>query len=151
MGPFTFNGPMQAALLTLALNEAAYMAEIFRAAISAIDKGQIDAARAIGMRPSVSDALDHPAASSANCHPASRQRVHAHAERYVAPGGDRHRELFGTIQSLNAATFRTFELFTIAAIWYLILTTLMGFAQRWIEARLVPARASRRKGIQSQL
>ena len=46
------------------------------------------------------------------------------------------RELFGTIQSLNAATFRTFELFTIAAIWYLILTTLMGFAQRWIEARL---------------
>jgi polar amino acid transport system permease protein len=46
------------------------------------------------------------------------------------------RELFGTLQTLNAATFRTFELFTIAAIWYLILTTLMSWVQGRVEARL---------------
>src|ERR1019366_8948757 len=50
IGPFVLSGPMQAALFTLALNEGAYMAEIFRAAIQSIDRGQFDAARAIGMR-----------------------------------------------------------------------------------------------------
>ena len=39
---FTLSGPMQAAILALSLHEAAYMAEIFRAAISSIDRGQFD-------------------------------------------------------------------------------------------------------------
>ena len=45
-------------------------------------------------------------------------------------------ELFGTMQNINAATFRTFELFFVAAIWYLILTSMMSFVQRRVEARL---------------
>lgn len=134
VGPLTLSGPMQAALITLALNEAAYMAEIFRAAISSIDRGQVDAARAIGMRPST----------------AMRWIILPQAARIVIPPlGNEFtlmikgtsllavigiRELFGTIQQLNAATFRTFELFVIAAIWYLILTSLMGLVQRRIEA-----------------
>jgi polar amino acid transport system permease protein len=40
-----------AAVLTLGLNAAAYMAEIYRSGIEAIHKGQRDAALAIGMRP----------------------------------------------------------------------------------------------------
>jgi polar amino acid transport system permease protein len=38
-----------AALLALALNSAAYLAEIIRAAIQSIDKGQMEAAKALGM------------------------------------------------------------------------------------------------------
>ncbi|MEO5318986.1 amino acid ABC transporter permease [Arthrobacter sp. CC3] len=41
--------PLTAALLGLALNEAAYMAEIIRGGIGSVDKGQYDAARALGM------------------------------------------------------------------------------------------------------
>ena len=135
IGPLTISGPMQAALITLSLNEAAYMAEIFRAAISSIDKGQFDAARAIGMRSST----------------AMRWIVLPQATRIVLPplGNELTlmikgtsllsvigiRELFGTMQNINAATFRTFELFLVAAIWYLILTTIMGFGQRWLERR----------------
>ncbi|PTL78790.1 ABC transporter substrate-binding protein/permease [Vitiosangium sp. GDMCC 1.1324] len=42
-------GPMAAGLSALSLNAAAYIAEIFRAAIESIDKGQMEAARALGM------------------------------------------------------------------------------------------------------
>jgi polar amino acid transport system permease protein len=135
IGPFTLSGPLQAAIIALSLNEAAYMAEIFRAAISSIDKGQHDAARALGMTPAVS----------------MRRIILPQALRIVIPPlGNEFtlmlkgtsllsvigiRELFGTLQSINAATFRTFELFIIAAIWYLVLTTIMGIVQRRLEAR----------------
>ncbi|MBL4953638.1 amino acid ABC transporter permease [Neobacillus sp. OS1-32] len=38
-----------AAILALSLNSAAYIAEIFRAGIQSIDKGQVEAARSLGM------------------------------------------------------------------------------------------------------
>ncbi|MCR4436774.1 MAG: amino acid ABC transporter permease [Clostridiales bacterium] len=40
---------MPAAFIALSLNSAAYLAEIIRAAIQSIDKGQMEAARALGM------------------------------------------------------------------------------------------------------
>ncbi|MDF2995861.1 MAG: putative permease component of transporter [Xanthobacteraceae bacterium] len=136
LGPFVFTGPLQAALLTLALNEAAYMSEIFRSAISTIDNGQTDAARALGMRPAVS----------------FRWVIFPQALRIVIPPlGNEFtlmikgtsllsiigvREFFGTLQNINSATFRTFELFLYAAIWYLILTTILGFAQKSLERRM---------------
>src|SRR5690606_2621006 len=41
---------VQSALIGLALNEAAYLAEIVRSGISAVSQGQVRAARALGMR-----------------------------------------------------------------------------------------------------
>ena len=40
---------MPAGVLALSLNAAAYLAEIFRAAIQSIDRGQMEAARSLGM------------------------------------------------------------------------------------------------------
>lgn len=136
IGPIVVPGALQAALITLSLNEAAYMGEIFRAAIQAIDRGQIDAARAIGMRPIT----------------ALRWVILPQAARIVVPPlGNEFtlmikgtsllsvigvRELFGTVQNINSATFRTFELFIIAALWYLAMTTVLSLVQRRIEARL---------------
>lgn len=42
---------LQAAIIGLGLNAAAYIAEIFRAGLDAVPRGQTEAARAIGMRP----------------------------------------------------------------------------------------------------
>ena len=42
-------GRMNAGILTLAINSSAYMAEIFRAGIQSIDRGQTEAARSLGM------------------------------------------------------------------------------------------------------
>ena len=43
-------GVVQAGILTLAVNEGAYMAEIIRAAIDSVDTGQTEAAESLGMR-----------------------------------------------------------------------------------------------------
>ncbi|MCL2225249.1 MAG: amino acid ABC transporter permease [Defluviitaleaceae bacterium] len=52
--PFAVNIPMlftpvQAGILTVALNAGAYFTEIFRAGINAVDKGQNEAARSLGL------------------------------------------------------------------------------------------------------
>jgi polar amino acid transport system permease protein len=135
IGPLTINGPMQAALLTLSLNEAAYMAEIFRAAIQSIDKGQFDAARAIGMRsPATMRFIILPQAARIVLPPLGNEfTLMIKGTSLLSVIGIR--ELFGTMQNINAATFRTFELFLVAAIWYLILTTLMSLVQKRIEDR----------------
>lgn len=45
-----FNMPdMAAAIMALSINSAAYVAEIIRAGIQAVDKGQMEAARSLGM------------------------------------------------------------------------------------------------------
>ena len=46
---FTINNQFAAACVAFALNSAAYLAEIIRAAIQSIDKGQFEAAKALGM------------------------------------------------------------------------------------------------------
>jgi polar amino acid transport system permease protein len=136
IGPLVLLGPMQAALFTLSLNEGAYMAEIFRGAIQSVDKGQLDAARAIGMRkPTAMRWIILPQAMRVVIPPLGNEFTSMiKGTSLLSVIG--LRELFGTMENINAATFRTFELFFVAAIWYLILTTLMSLVQRRIEARL---------------
>ena len=72
--------PFVAALFGLGLNESAYMAEIVRAGFNSIDKGQIEAAHAIGMTPAKTLAPSHRSSGHARHHSANRQRLHQHAE-----------------------------------------------------------------------
>ena len=136
IGPVHISGALQAAILVLSLNESAYMAEIFRAAISAIEKGQWEAARAIGMRPSTAMRwIILPQAARIVMPPLGNEfTLMIKSTSLLAVIGVR--ELFGTLQSLNAATFRTFELFAIAALWYLLLTSITALFQKYIEYRL---------------
>lgn len=55
LGVQTFRLPaLQAGTIALAMNCGAYMAEIFRAGIQSIDKGQMEAARSLGLSYSIS-------------------------------------------------------------------------------------------------
>src|SRR5438093_4432303 len=49
LGLFSLDGAVVAGILALGINEGAYMREIVRAGIDAIDRGQMDAARSLGM------------------------------------------------------------------------------------------------------
>ena len=62
-----------AALLALSLNEAAYMAEIMRGGLMAVDSGQQEAAKALGLHADPVDAAHHLSAGAAGHHPADRQ------------------------------------------------------------------------------
>jgi polar amino acid transport system permease protein len=136
LGPFTLGGEAQAAIVTLALAEAAYMGEIFRAAIGSIDRGQWEAAKSVGMAP----------------WPTMRLVILPQAARVVVPPlGNEFitmlkqtsllsvigvTELFRTSSDINSADFKTFEIFFVAAIWYLLLTSVWTLIQNRIEARL---------------
>lgn len=80
--------PIPAAMIGLSLNTAAYTSETLRAAISAIDKGQWEAAASIGMTPwqTLRRAILPQAAS--RCASAVEQQLYQPGERYVARRDD---------------------------------------------------------------
>lgn len=136
VGVVSIPGVVQAGILTLALNEGAYMAEIIRAAIDSVDRGQTEAAESLGMVR----------------RQAMRHVVLPQAMRVVIPplGNEFNnmlkvtsllsvigmQELFLAAQDYNSATFRTFEIFLVAAVYYIAMTTIWSFIQSAIERRL---------------
>ncbi len=79
-GPSFFDFNLQAlsipfllAILGLALNEAAYMAEIIRAGISSVPEGQLEASTALGMSWGMAMRRTVLTAGDAGDHPADRQ------------------------------------------------------------------------------
>jgi polar amino acid transport system permease protein len=133
---FVILGVVQAATLTLAANEAAYMAEIIRAALDAIDPGQTEAAKALGMPPSLTmRAILLPQAVRIVIPPLGNEfNLMMKSTSLLSVIG--LQEMFLTAQSINSATFKTFEIFSVAACYYLLLTTIWSVIQRAIERRL---------------
>ncbi len=129
-------------LIAFSLNEGAYMAEITRAGIASVDAGQMEAAKALGMRYSL----------------AMRRIVIPQAIRIIIPplGNEFNNmlkstslaavigllELTGTAAVYGSQSFTEFELLIVATFWYLVLTTIWGYVQRWIESRFDPERMS---------
>lgn len=123
-------------VIAFSLNEGAYMSEIIRAGISSVDVGQMEAARSLGMRYSL----------------AMRRIILPQAARVIVPplGNEFNNmlkttsiasvigmlELTYTAETFGAPTFTTFELLLLATLYYLLLTTLWGFFQNWIERRM---------------
>lgn len=134
--------PFVAALLGLALNEGAYMAEIVRGGIISVDPGQSEAAAALGMRGSR----------------AMRRIVLPQAMRVIIPptgnqviGMLKHSslvsvtsmpELLYSAQIIYNRTFQTIPLLIVASLWYLIVTSILSIGQYYIERRY--ARGGRR-------
>jgi polar amino acid transport system permease protein len=136
VGPLTIEGAVQAGIFVLGLNEGAYMAEIVRAGILAVDPGQMEAARALGMTPGK----------------AMRRIVLPQAARVIVPplGNEFNNmlkttsllfvlsvvELYNVFNIKQGNSFTPFEYYLAAAVWYLLLTTIWGVIQSWIERRL---------------
>jgi polar amino acid transport system permease protein len=135
---FDIPGDVQAGIVTLGLNEGAYMAEIVRAGILSIDRGQMEAAKSLGMTYRL----------------AMRRIVLPQAARVIIPplGNEFNSmlkttsllvtigvlELYGVFSNKNGSgstSFHPFELFLAAAAWYLLLTTLWGLVQARVERR----------------
>jgi polar amino acid transport system permease protein len=130
------DGAVVAGILALGINEGAYMREIIRAGIDAIDKGQMEAARSLGMTYGL----------------AMRRIVLPQAARVIVPplGNEFNnmlkttslvtiigvRELFQDAETRYSQDFKPVEYFGSVAVWYLVLTTLWTFVQAWIERKL---------------
>lgn len=142
-------GPMGAAVMGLALHQAAYAAEIIRGGIVSVDAGQLEAAAALGL-------------------PRRRQFfriVLPQAMRSILPNGANEvislfkgtsivsvmaiPELFYQVQVIYGRNGRVVPLLMVATVWYIILTTALSILQHYLERRF--GRGSQRKVSQSPL
>jgi polar amino acid transport system permease protein len=140
LGPVVFPGNLQAGILALAINEAAYMAEIYRAGIGAVDKGQAEAAKALGMPPFM--VMRHvvlPQAFRIILLPIGNQfNIMLKNTTLVSVIGVS--EMLLVTETINSATFRTFELYSVVAIYFLLLTSIWNLFMGWAEHRFALGR-----------
>ncbi len=139
IGPFKTNDlltPFVASLIALGLNEAAYMAEIVRAGILAVDRGQHEASLALGMSRSLAlRRIVLPQALRVIIPPAGNQFISllkATSLVSVIAGGD----LLTAAQNISSSNLHTIELMLVATFWYLAITSISSLGQLYIERRL---------------
>lgn len=141
-GPTLFSGnanelitPFAAALLGLALNQGAYMAEIVRAGILSVGAGQNRAAAALGLtRRQTMRHIVLPQALRVIIAPTMNNTIDMlKYTSLVSVIG--YTELFNSVQIIYSRTFQTIPLLIVASVWYLILVTILSVLQHFIERR----------------
>lgn len=132
----TLISPFTAALLALSLNETAYMAEIIRAGLLSVDKGQSEAATALGFTPMQTlRRIVLPQALRVTIPPIGNQTI-AMLKTTSLVSVVAAQDLLTRAQNIYARNFLVIELLIVASLWYLVLTTLASVVQHRIERRL---------------
>jgi polar amino acid transport system permease protein len=139
LGPFDTNKvltPFVASVIALGLNEAAYMAEVVRGGVLAVDRGQADASLALGMSSALAmRRIILPQALRVIIPPAGNQFISllkATSLVSVIAGGD----LLTAAENISSANLKTIELMLVATFWYLVITTVTSLGQYAMERRL---------------
>jgi polar amino acid transport system permease protein len=149
-GFWTIPDAAVAGIAALSINEGAYMREIIRAGIDSIDKGQMEAAKSLGMRYGQ----------------AMRRIVLPQAARVIIPplGNEFNNmmkttsllsivgvyELFADAQQKYSQTFIA-DYYIAVAFWYLVLTTIWTFIQASIERRLAVSERGEELSLRERL
>src|SRR5215204_1654421 len=122
-----------AGLLGLALSEAAYMAEIVRAGMKAVDPGQQEAAHALGMgRGPTLRRIVLPQAMRVIVPPTGNETIAMLKDTSLlafVPAAD----LFFQLQAVGNRTFQIFPMLVAACLWYLAMTSLLMVGQYFLE------------------
>lgn len=124
------------AIVTLALIEGAYMAEIVRAGVQSVEQGQWDAASALGLsRWQTLASVILPQAFRRMLPPLTSQFVSTVKDSAIVSVISIP-ELTFQAQELVSATYRSFEVWTLVLALYLALNLPCSLAARWLELRL---------------
>jgi polar amino acid transport system permease protein len=122
-----------AALLGLGLNEGAYMAEIIRAGLLSVESGQTEASKALGHRPwQTFRVVVLPQAMKAIVPPTGNQVIGMLKYTSLASVVALH-ELMHSVETIYSRTFETMPLLIVAALWYLVLVSVLSVVQHFIE------------------
>lgn len=125
-----------AALLALSLNEAAYMAEIIRGGLLAIDDGQSEAAKALGYTPAQAMIrIIFPQALRVIIPPIGNQTI-SMLKTTSLVSVVAAQDLLTRAQNIYARNFLIIELLIVASLWYLIMTTVASGFQYLVEQRV---------------
>lgn len=132
----TLMTPFVAALLGLGINEGAYISEIVRGGILAVDHGQREAASAIGMsRSKTMRRIVLPQAMRVIVPPLGNEFISCLKFTSLAYTIS-YSELLHSANKIYTANFKVIELLFTAALWYIALTTVFSLFQQLLEDRL---------------
>jgi len=125
-----------AGVVALALSDSAFEAEIFRAGIQSIDKGQYEAAHTIGLNyPDTMRFVILPQALRRILPALGNQLVYMlKMSSLVSVIG--MQELTRKANELVVTEYRPLEIYTILVLEYLVLILLVSAGVRWVERRL---------------
>lgn len=128
--------PLTAGILIVSINTGAYMSEIVRGGIESIDKGQFDAAHAIGM-------THWQTMTNVILPQAIRNILPATGNEFVINIKDTSvlnvisvSELFFVTKTVKGVALRAFETFFVAGVIYLVLTFTITRILRLIEKKM---------------
>ncbi len=128
--------PFPAAVIAFSLNVGGYAAEIIRAAIQSIPKGQWEAAETIGMGYSTTlQRIVLPQAARVAVPPLSNTLISLVKDTSLA-STILVTELLRTAQIAAAPTFEFFALYGTAAAYYWVICLVLSFGQGRVEQRL---------------
>jgi polar amino acid transport system permease protein len=136
--------PFVAAVLGLGLHEAAYMAEIVRAGILGVDRGQTEAAEALGMhRMLILRRIVLPQALRLIIPPTGNETISTLKGSSLVSVLSMA-DLLYSVQIVYSRTFQTIPLLLVACLWYLAVTSVLGIGQYYLERHV--GRGSGRPG-----
>lgn len=143
--------PFLAAILGLGLNEGAYMSEIVRAGLLSVNRGQTEAAKALGMRRfTILWRIVLPQAMKIIIPPTGNQTI-SMLKTTSLVSVLAFPELLYSAQLVYSANFKTIPLLIAASLWYLLVTSILSLGQFYVErhfnrgGRPTPVRRSLRK------
>lgn len=129
--------PYLSLLIGIAFNNAGYLSENFRGTLKAIPETQARAARSLGMTPlQAFKTVIMPQMLRISFLPMTNQMVWAILMTSLGAVVAMNTDLYGVTSDLNARSFRTFELFAIAAVIFYAVTKAITLSARLLAARL---------------
>jgi His/Glu/Gln/Arg/opine family amino acid ABC transporter permease subunit len=137
-----------AAFIALALNEAAYMAEIIRAGLLAVDPGQELAGRALGMkRRQTLRRVVIPQAVRIVIPPTGNEFITLLKLTSLASVISVH-ELLTAAQEQASVSFKFAEVYGAALVYYLVIVSVLMFLQSRLERRFTWRSSGRSRAVQ---
>ena len=124
------------AVLILGINASAYMAEIFRAGIQAIDYGQMEAARSLGMSYFQTMGRVIPPQAVKIMIPSLMNQFISSLKDTAILSAISVNELTMSARTIIARNYKAFEVYSYAAVIYIIVITALTFLSKKVEQRL---------------
>ncbi|HHV21717.1 MAG TPA: amino acid ABC transporter permease [Propionibacterium sp.] len=122
------------AVIGMAASEAAYMAEIARAGILSVDRGQSEAAEALGMSPAKTMVrVVLPQAMRVIVPPTGNETIAMLKDTSLLLAIPLTTELFFQLKAIGSRTYQTFPVLISATLYYLIATSILMIGQSWLE------------------
>jgi polar amino acid transport system permease protein len=137
------------AVIGLALNEAAYMAEIVRAGLSSVEDGQSEAATALGLSWwQTMSRIVLPQAMRVIIPPTGNEVISMLKTTSLVTAVPYSLELYTRTRDIASETFNPIPMLLVASAWYLLFTSLLMVGQFYLERHFAHgstrARPSRR-------